>query len=466
VASAAGYLGGSWAEDGSIVFAQEGGIFSVPGTGGTPSLLLAVDRERGELGLNPVMLPGGRNVMFTLMAAADPQQATTRSIVVQSLGSEDRRVVIQNGADARYLETGHLVYADGSTLLVVPFDVDSLSVTGTPIPGATQVANQPVNRIADFAVSRSGSLVYRTGAWRIRTLAWVDREGRQEAVGAPARAYDYARLSPDGTKIAVSLRDEGEDIFVFDIASKAFTRITFDPGTDYLPVWTDDARRVVFASIAQSGSRIIARKAVDGTGAIERLFDAGADVANPVALLPSGTELVFRQITPEGRNNLWLLPLDGSGVANPLLATEHDEFNGEVSPDGRWLAYQSEESGSFEIYLRPFPDVDGGKWQVSNGGGIQPLWSPDGTELFYLASGRLMGLSIGGGAAPAIGAPRVILPELTYTPYERSGRTYDISPDGRRFLILHTPTTVSDDPFDGLNRFEVVLNWSEELAPQ
>jgi serine/threonine-protein kinase len=295
-------------------------------------------------------------------------------------------------------------------------------------------------------------------------LVWIDKEGRHEAVGAPARAYDYVRVSPDGNKIAASLRDEGEEIYVWDIVDRTFTRLTFNPGLDFLPVWTPDSKGIVFQSV-NGGQGTISRKAVDGTGAAEPLFVAGAEFAraNPSSLLPSGTHLIFRQITAEFHNNLWLLSLDGTGVTTPLLATAYDELNGEISPDGRWLAYQSDESGSFEVHVRPFPEVEGGHWQVSIGGGIQPAWSPDGRELFYLASGRLMSVPIGGVVTPSVGAPRVILPALTYTPFTGSGRTYDVSPDGKRFLILDRTATVSGDPFAGLSRYEVVLNWTEEL---
>ena len=463
LAAADSYLGGSWSESDRIIFAQANGIFSVAGTGGTPSLLVALDHERGERGLNPVMLQDG-SVVFTLATDGGGAQPAIKSIVVQPAQSADRRTLIEHGADARYLESGHLVYEDANALWVVPLDVGSLKTTGTPMPVPVQIARLPVNEVADFAVSRGGSLVYRAPVRRISTLFWIDKEGRQEAVGAPARFYDYVRVSPDGTKIAASLRDEGEEIYVWDIADQTFTRLTFNPGLDFLPLWTPDSKRIVFGS-ATGGRRNISSKAVDGAGATEVLFVAGPEFAsaNTNSLSPTGSHLVLRQITPDVRTSLWLLTLDGTGAVRPLVVTEHDELNGEISPDGHWLAYQADESGSFEVYIRPFPDVEGGRWQVSTGGGIQPAWSPDGRELFYLAPGRLMSVPIRGVVTPSLGTPRVILPALAFSPYSRSGRIYDVSPDGQRFLIFDPNATVSSDPLAGLSRLEVVLNWTEEL---
>jgi len=464
VAAAQGYLGGSWGADGRIVFAQSEGVYAVAETGGVPELLVAADRERGERLQNPVLLPNGRGVLFTVAAESEPG----RRIVVQSLGVGGRRVTLASGTDARYLDTGHLVFGDGGTLVVEPFDLASLRTTGAPLAVAQGLLQQSVIQSADFAVSRSGTLVYRTAAQPLRTLVWVDREGNREIAEAPPRAYNYPRISPDGARIAVSLSDEDRDIFAWDSAERTFTRLTFNADVDMLPVWVLDSGRIVFGS--RSGGRSnISRRSADGTGGAEVLVERQGDmVLQPNSVTPSATHLVFRHATFVGAaggpdNDLWILPLDGSGPAKPLLATERQELNAEISPDGRWLAYQSNETGPFEIYIRPFPEIDGGVWQASSGGGIQPLWAPDGGQLFYLASERMMSVSVSGGATPSIGAARVVLASLPFLPYERSGRAYDLSPDGQRFLFVNTTTTISDDPFEGADRYEVVLNWSEEL---
>ena len=465
IAAAEGWLGGSWGPDDTIVFAQTSGVFTVSGMGGSPTLVAGVDRARGELAMNPVMLPDGRGVLFTLRTGAStPRGAVTKSIVLQPPGNAPRRVLIERGSDARYIDSGHLVYANEQSLLAVPFDLRSLAVTGAPLPITTQLHLMPINASADFALSENGSLAYAIGGgtFPLRTLSWFDRNGSHEPLGAPARSYDYVRLSPDGTRVLASLRDEQEDIFLWDLRSRTFTRLTFNPETDGQPAWTRDGKGFMFVAFNGREAGLV-RKAADGTGPTEQLIPRGPGAPPPNSITPDGTQLIFRKITAERASDLWLLPLDRRGPARPLLETPADELNGEISPDGHWLAYQSNESGSFEIYIRPFPNVMDGKWQVSGGGGIQPAWAPDGRELFYLSSRRLLTAPVRFEPTPVVGAAQVVIPELSYAPFDRSGRTYDVTSDGQRFLMLDAASSLSDDPFAGMNRIDVVLNWVREL---
>lgn len=458
LATVDGYLGGSWGADGRIVFAQEDGVYAVPGAGGEPVLLASVDPARGERAQNPMALPRGRGILFTLVTTT-ADGAVTPSIVVEQPGAEQRRAVVERGHDARYLATGHLIFADDSTLLVAPFDLDTLQITGTALPVSRRLARQPVRGGADFAVARNGTLIYREEHRPMYRLVWANRTGHRQPLGLPPRGYGYVRLSPDGTKIAA--QDEW-DIYVWDIARAASMRLTFNPERNYQPIWTPDGKRVVFASFVD-GQGGIAWKAADGSGAVERLRDGGGDTLNPNSISPDGAQLIFRQITPKPENRLWLLPLEDPASAQPLALADADPFNGEVSPDGRWLAYQSNDSGIFEVYIRPFPGLKGGRWQVSSGGGTQPAWSPDGRELFYIDSGRLLGVTVDAGEAPSVGPTRVVLDGLPFPIQVVSGRFYDISPDGQRFLIREPVVQATDDPLAGLTRYEVVLSWSEEL---
>jgi serine/threonine-protein kinase len=443
IAAAENYLGGSWGDDDRIVFAQTDGIFAVSGGGGTAALLIAADGKRGELALNPTTLPGNTGVLFTLVtSSANGGERAGRSVVLQTPGSGERRVVIEGGRDARYVaETRRLIYEDSGALMAVPFDAARARPTGAPLAVASSVSRSPVNDPANFAVARDGSLAYQRVTLGSSTLTWVDRDGHREPVGAPAESYEYFRVAPDGTKIAAATHDQGEEVYVWDIASRSFTRLTFNPEYDGYPLWAPDSKRVIFQS-AVGGHRTIARKNIDGTGSTETLFVAGGtDLFNLSSITPDGAELVFRRITSGGANELWTLPLDRAGDAKPLLAMEHDQqIDGEISPDGHWLAYQSNESGRFEIYLRPFPDVDGGRWEVSSGGGVQPAWRRDGHGLFYLLTDRrLVEVEVSGGATPVIGAPRVALLSVGYTPYDRSGRQYEVTADGR-FLVTEAAT--------------------------
>ncbi len=313
---------------------------------------------------------------------------------------------------------------------------------------------------ADFGISEDGSLVYVAGPHQRgvrRTLVWMDREGNEEAIAAEPRAYIYPRMSPDGSRLAVEVRDPERDIWIWDFARKTLTRLTFDPARDIYPAWTPDGLHVVFGS-ERDGTMNLFRKAADGTGTVEQLTQS-ANPLTPQTLSPDGARLVSRETHPEQGLNLVVGSLDGDGSSEPLLATEFNEMNAEISPDGLWLAYQSNASGQNEIYVRPFPNVDEGRWQISRDGGIMPLWSPDGRELFYLSSGRqLMAVTVRTDPSFTFGNPAIIFEG--FSTLGALGRNYDISPDGKRFLMIKEGV-----PGDEAHATQVILvqNWLDEL---
>ncbi len=383
--------GASWSDDDSIVFGQgPKGIMRVAVAGGTPELVVKVDA--GESAHGPQMLPRGRGILFTLRPSGAQTWDESR-IVVQSLTTGERKEVIKGGSDARYLPTGHLVYALENTVLAVPFDVDTSNVTGGPVPVLDRVARAgglTSTGAAHFSVSARGTLVYfeDLGAFSAakRTLTWVDRNGGETAIKAPARPYRYPRLSADGQRITVDTFDEELDVWIWNLAGETLTRLTADAAADSYGVWTPDGGRVIFNS-TRAGSRGIGIgnlywQASDGTGAAERLTDSPNNQV-PNAVSQDGTKLVFREDTAKG-SDLLLLPLQGERRAQPLVQTPFTERNADISPDGRWLAYESNESGQFEIYVRPFPNVNDGRWRVSTGGGTVPLWARNGREMFFM----------------------------------------------------------------------------------
>jgi len=447
--------GARWGADDTIVFGQSGtGILRVSANGGTPEVLIPLDTTE-EVGHGAQVLPGDKTVLLTL---GDGSNWDDAQIVVHSLETGERKVLIEGGRDARYLPTGHLVYVLEGTLWAVPFDADELEVTGGPIPMAEDVMTAGSRTgAAHFSVSDTGALVYVSGSdLQSRTLVWVDRDGREESLSAEPRAYIYPRISPDGDRVAVPVEDQDYDIWIWDFARETLTRLTFAPGEDTYPVWTPDGRRVAFAS-ERDGTANLYWKAADGTGAVERLTES-ENRQYPYAFTPDTKQLVFLEVDEQGLD-LGVISLEGS--SEPLLATEFNERNGEISPDGRWLAYESDESGQPEIYVRPFPSVDEGKWQVSTGGGRRPLWAPDGRELFYLASSgtRLMAVGVRTEPSFAPGNAEVVFEGSFFAPPGAPGRTYDIAPDGERFLMIKD--SGSDETSS--TEFILVQNWFEEL---
>jgi serine/threonine-protein kinase len=458
-------FGASWGLDDTILFAQTDGILLVSANGGTPELI--IKSEAGEQFSGPQFLPGGEWILFSVGGGAGTWDEAR--IVIQSLRTKERRDVWRGGSDARYVPTGHIVYAFDDDLFAVPFDLDTLSVTGGPVSLVENVSRAAATGVGAYGISDSGSLVYVVGtALSARSLVWVDRAGKEEAITVSPRGYVFPRISPDGTRVAVDVRDQESDILIWDFRRQTLTRFTPTAESEAYPIWTPNGERLAYRS-----GRAIQWKPADGSGVAERITEK---VLQPALYFfsPTGKELVFRG-QGEGRggvdigmvsvgNDAQVVPVGGS-TGDPvwLLQGQYAETNAELSPDGRWMAYQSNESGNAEIYVRPFPNVTEGHQQVSGAGGAQPLWSRNGRELFYLQPGppvRLMAVPVRTGTAFDRDNPQALFdwPYLV----GNSGRTYDVSVDGRRFLALKAlvAATEGDAPRP---RIIVVQNWTEEL---
>jgi serine/threonine-protein kinase len=458
--------GATWAEDGTIYFSRRGDIFKVSAAGGTASALQTRDTAgaRGRDVL-PFVLPGGKTLLFT----SAPAGWDTATIVLQPLDGGTRRVLMQNGTDARYVSSGHLLFMRNGTLMAVPFDVRSQQLTGSPVPVIENVMhslNTPngadETAAGQFAVSTSGTLLYASGGISPNTessLVWVDRKGAAQPLpGSPTGSFTEMRLSPDGQKIAMAVRGKGtrnSDIWVYEAQRGSPTRLTVDGGG--WPLWSPDSKRILYAA----NGLFVAN--ADGSGAPERL-PGGGDAVQMPASWSSTNVLAFLQRLPDGSRGIWTTPITGSDRTPHLfLQSRFNLTYPDFSPDGRWIVYASSESGTSEIYVQPYPGP-GGKTRLSNTGGFEPMWSANGHEIFYHTGNREQSQYY----AVAI---RSTTPFQTETPrlmFETKSGTYDstiplrsweVSADGQRFL-MRRPVPSSDRP---LSSIHLVLNWTDEL---
>ena len=458
--------GASWGADDTIVFGQGlDGILRVSANGGTPELLIPMDSEKTEGFHGPQMLPDGKTVLFTLLPTAISSWDESQ-IVTQSLETGERRILIEGGTDARYVPTGHVVYALAGTLLAVPFDLERLEVTSGPVPAVEGVARAFAESTgaAHAGFSDSGSLVYAPEtsffqpAAALRELVWVDREGNASPLTNTLGDWETPRFSPDGQRLAVRMGDPDQDVWILELSRGALQRLTFEGG--YRPLWSPDGETVFLGSL-RTGSSTMFSKPADGSGPAEQLttFDN-----IPASITSDGKTLVFRQGSDLGTGSsgldIGMMRLEEEGDPEMLLETSFNEHTPKLSPDDRWLAYVSDESGRDEIYVTQFPRV--GKWQISTEGGKEPMWSRDGRELFYRNGEKMMAVAISTGSELSPGRPTLLF-EGPYDLKQGSGATnYDVAEDGR-FVMIRTPDSPAQETSSPEQQIHVVLNWFEDL---
>jgi serine/threonine-protein kinase len=450
--------GASWLGD-TIIFGTTDpstGILKVAASGGTPEVL--TKPLKGDDAF-PEWLPGGDSIVFGNSTGA-PSDHNPAQIEALDLSTGERKVILRGGTNPRFASTGHLIYGYAGALRAVAFDVRRLAATSDPVPLVDDVVTK-VTGVTNFGVGQNGTLAYVSGSAdnQQRILVWVDRDGKEEPiVGAPTRAYVYPRISPDGRKVALDIRDQENDIWMWDAERRTLTRLTFDPGLNRGVAWSTDGTRIAFSRAGENGESIYWQPP-DGAGTPEPLTTGDPSRPQvPYSFSPDGRLLFGEPGAPP--HDLYFVDMrNRQKVA--LLTAPHDEFNAEVSPDGRWLAYQSNESGRDEIYVRPFPNVSApGRWQVSPDGGTGPVWSRDGRELFYLvqATGQLVSVPVQAmGASFVAGTPQPLFEGSYFR--GPGGRSFDVSPDGKRFLMIR-PESNKALPSP---QIVVVLNWFNEL---
>ena len=462
ICSVGALRGASWGPDDTIVFGTNlsSGLWRVSANGGEPEEVTTPDVEQGDVNHGwPHVLPGGRAVLFTIVTA---EAIETAQIALLDLDSGEQRVLISGGSAPRYSPTGHIVYGVSGTLRTVGFDLDRLEVTNpNPVPVLDGVITKD-SGAANFDLARDGSLVYVAGdvaQIAERALVWVDRAGREEPLATPSVSYQRPRVSPDGARVAVDVADsDGTDIWVHDLARGTETRLTTDPADDRAPLWSPDGARVVFASNRDGGQEALFWKLADGPGDAEHLMSPGEARATIEASAWSvdGQTLLFWSSGSGISPDIGLLSMEGERASEMLFDTEFQEAAPAISPDGGWIAYHSDETGQNEVYVQRFPGL-GDKEAISTDGGGQPLWSPDGKELFYRNGDEMMVVPVETDPTFSAGAPEVLFEQQYYL--DRARRTYDLAPDGR-FLMVKEAT---DDDAADAPQLILVQNWHEEL---
>jgi serine/threonine-protein kinase len=462
--------GGAWGSDDTIFFVDgsASGIRQVAATGGNTKVVTTVDLERGERSQRwPEVLPGGQAVLYTLETSGEGQGDGTH-VVVHSLKTGESRIVIRGASSARYVASGHVIYASRGSLLAAPFDVTRLVVTGAPVPVLNGVRVGALDA-AQFAVSQAGLLAYVPGGAEKeqRSLVWVDRRGHEQTLPIPPRPYSSPVLSPDGQRLALLIRPGStSDIWTYDVTRGSLGRLTFRVAES--PVWTPDGRRITFSSRVPLTREYqeqqnfpwdyrlsLFSQDADGNGTPKELL-LRMGVQFPGSWTPDGRVLAYVDGDFTGnRLDIWLLTVGEDSKSTPFLNTPFDEIQPVFSPDGRWIAYVSNESGRHEVYVRPFPGPAGGRSLISIDGGVEPRWRRDGRELFYRSGDKMMAVAVATTAAFRAEAPHLLFEGRHLQGGTRPGfPQYDVTPDGQRFVMITEPERVAPP-----TRLHVVLNW-------
>jgi len=444
--------GASWSPDDSVVFAKPGaGLWRVPSTGGTPTAVTTLTSNEANH-LWPDVLPGGKAVLFTAVPVSGEPQ-----IYVQSLETGQRRA-LGPGVAAHYLSSGHVVYGLGGSLFAVPFDAERLDLAGKAVKVVDNVLSKgdAAVGVPQAAFSRVGSLAFVSTTPLPLTLLWADRRGEERPLNVPTRSYFQPRLAPDEQRLAVMIAG---DVWLWDFSRENLSRLTDDGGHNYL-LWTPDGHRVSFLSnsgaVASGARGTIAWKPVEDSNADAESLLSGQTSGAPLSWSPDGRVLAFVNLHPVTRQDIWTLRVNEKSQPRPFLQTRFAEGGPAFSPDGRWLAYVSDESGRSEVYVQPFPGP-GAKFVISTGGGSEPVWPRRGHELFYRNGDEMMAVDVTTGLTFAAGKPRRLF-DGRYARSTSLWPNYDVSADGQRFLMVK-----GVEEFTSPTQINVVLSWSEEL---
>ena len=465
IAEAGFPVGATWGPDGTVVYGDElgFGLWRLPWNGGEPQRLTQVELEgrKEYFHASPQFLPGGDEVLFT--AVDDSGLATEIALVSLRTGNRET-LVDHDGGIVRYIPSGHLAYGFDGSLMVVPFDLERRSVGSQPLAAfdGLLMSSALAGVFAHFAVADNGTLVYVSGP-RVATgmrLLKADRAGNVAQMGVEMDRILGPRFSPDGNRLAIAAQSDNEpmQVWVRDLRRETFTRLTLE-GEGWWPVWSPDGRRIAFTSVDENRQVDLSWIEADGSRGAERLTQSEI-LEQATSWTPDGKTLILhRDDHPESAWDVLALDLDQDAQPRVLLGSGFHEMLAHLSPDGNWLAYTLNESGRFEVFVRSYPDLER-KRQVSTLGGLEPVWSADGAELFYRTEDGRQVMRVKVVAEPdlELGHPELLF-EGGFVPPQWFGRNFDVAPDGQSFLLLES---VLPDSIDA--KLQVVLNWSTELA--
>ena len=464
--------GATWGEDGTIIAAlsNTAGLFRIPDSGGTPQPLTQL-RAGESTHRWPQALPGGQSVLFTANKSLSNYE--NASIEVFTLKTGERRTVQTGGYFGRYLPSGHLLFVHEGVLFAAPVDGRSMKTQGAAIPILEDVASVSTLGAGRFDVSRNGTFLYSSGKAGPEVYSLVSLQGSAEAftkmspLFVKPGAYYTPRFSPDGGRLALGIESgNGVDIFIYDFHNDVLSRLTFTGQVSFNPVWTSDGKHIAFQTRRGNSSEIGWIRS-DGSGGTQTLIEG--KLITPYSLSPDGRRLAYFDQNSESQFDTWTLPLDLTdpdhpkpGKPEPFVRTAANEIHPAFSPDGRWMAYATDESGSYEVDVRPFPvTAAGGKWQISSGGGREPVWSHDGKNLFFLTlDNRIMVASYSGkGDSFSASRPRSWSDVQLYSP--TSDPNYDVSPDGSRIAAVLSQLATEESR--GPAHVTFLLNFFDEL---
>jgi Tol biopolymer transport system component len=455
LANVQNFIGGAWLNGSTIVYTPDwsGGMYQVAAAGGKPELIMQPEPgKEQEWQWWPEALPNG-DILYTKKTGEGSEES---GIAVLSMKTRKAAILIDNATDAHYSPSGHLVYLSHGTILAVPFDEKQQKITGTPLPVLQGVQTLPGGQFAFLSLARDGTLAYIPGGTIgiHNHLVSVDRSGKETALPAQPQAYEDLTVSPDGKLLAMTIVAEQQwSIWIYDLQQKTLSRFTFD-GDNRDPYWSADGKRVIYSS-TRNGRKSLFWKPVNGPGGEEELGRFAAQ-AYPGSVSKDGQYLIYGIVGAKESSGVYLLPLQGERKPK-LLLNDPAAADVAISPDGKWIAYDSAESGRSEIYVRSFP-TGAGKWQVSQDGGTHAMWSADGRELFFRSTASrssLMSVTVSSGNEFTASAPHA----LFVFSCNQAGHDYAPMPDGQHILCIKAPESETT-----ATQVNVVLNWAKELT--